>query len=69
VQALLTDWIAAESRIIGEWSGEIEADTMKLLAQAQERADVLGIAWGLWLVPESINDQVDRWAEWRAAEA
>jgi hypothetical protein len=65
VQELFTDWIDAAAYVISETSGDIERDTRALLERGRRRCDALGITFGLWLIPEHINDAVDRWDQYQ----
>ncbi len=54
VSELLEDWIANAASVIDEHSGS--ADLIALVAEAKERAAILGVAWDDDLVPEWVRE-------------
>jgi hypothetical protein len=53
---LLRDWVSAQAKLIGEFSGNTTAEYRRLLARGQAWAVRLGIAWSDDCVPDYVRE-------------
>jgi hypothetical protein len=66
--ALMNDWLAARTSVIGETSSSITADYRRMIAMAKVRATKIGLTWTDDFLPQHVRDDLEWAAEQEADE-